>query len=93
MIKDQSLNFLWRFDPTHDDAAHQVFTHVWYDGYCSPGGFYWDSGDPPVTDANIKKVADNLANNVKGWLSGYKTQTDVLFPFGCDFQFQQASVR
>ncbi len=34
MKADGNLEFLWKFDPTHSDEKHQIFTHVWYGLYC-----------------------------------------------------------
>jgi hypothetical protein len=91
MKKDGDLDFLWRFDPTHDDDKHQILTHVWWDMYCTPGSMYWDDSGEPVTDANVKKFADQFVNAVKLWQSSYKSGADhILFPFGCDFMFKHA---
>jgi hypothetical protein len=95
MKEKNSLDFIWRFDPTHEDADHQIFTHVWWDMYCTPGNMYWDEGGTPVTDSNVKAFSDLFYQYIKVWTKGYKgalAGNDILFPFGCDFQFQHAPV-
>jgi lysosomal alpha-mannosidase len=32
---EANLDFLWKFDSTHNDTKHQLFTHIWHDGYCT----------------------------------------------------------
>ncbi len=89
---DHSLDFLWKFDPTSDK---KIFTHVWWDLYCTPGPLYWDQGGTPVTEKTVKAFADLFAQFTKLWKTGYKAAEagdNLLFPFGCDFQFQHAPV-
>jgi hypothetical protein len=93
MKKNANLNFLWRFDPAHNDKAHELFTSVWVDGYCTPIDANWDDGTKPVTEKNVKEFADNLANKVKDYRPSFKlSDQHLMFPFGCDFQFTNAGV-
>jgi hypothetical protein len=95
MKQQNSLDFLWRFDPSHNDASHQIFTSVWWDSYCTPGNFYWDQGGVPVNDSNVKSFADEFYQLIAKMRPAYKAGlagNDIMFPFGCDFQFQHAQV-
>ena len=79
-----------------------MFTHLLdYKGYCTTDTFafgdYWDIYDsrvnpnPPVTNENIKLRADELVLDLKERSSFYATD-NFLFPFGCDFNYQNAQV-
>jgi hypothetical protein len=91
LINDRSLEFLWRYDPTRNDSMHQIFTHVTYEGYGSLDNFNWDTGDAPVTDANIADLSEQLVKTVRKYATSYLTN-HILLPFGHDFRFQNATV-
>ena len=51
-------------------------------------GLEWDSGDPAVSDLNVKSLSDKIVQNIKERES-YSLTNHVLFPWGFDFQVQR----
>ncbi|XP_072802621.1 epididymis-specific alpha-mannosidase-like [Vicugna pacos] len=104
MQQDQALQFVWRGSPSLS-AQQEIFTHVLdTHGYCSKG-FYWDgeavfpdppkdgmypSKDTPVTKTNIESYAMDMLNNIFERAAWFRTP-HVLWPWGCDRQFFNAS--
>jgi alpha-mannosidase len=91
LIDDRSLEFLWRYDPVHNDSKHEIFTHVTYEHYGSIEHFNWDYGDAPVTDANIAALSEQFVNTVRKYATSYLTN-HILFPLGNDFEYQNATI-
>ncbi|XP_032350065.1 epididymis-specific alpha-mannosidase-like, partial [Camelus ferus] len=104
MQQDQGLQFVWRGSPSLS-AQQEIFTHVLDTyGYCSKG-FYWDgeavfpdppkdgmypSKDTPVTKTNIESYTMDMLNNMFERAALFRTP-HVLWPWGCDRQFFNAS--
>ncbi|XP_058403612.1 epididymis-specific alpha-mannosidase [Diceros bicornis minor] len=102
----QQLQFVWQGSPSLS-AQQEIFTHVMDQySYCS-SGFYWDgtavfpappqdgmypSMDFPITSGNINRYARMLVGNVKERAIWFRTP-HVLWPWGCDKQFFNASVQ
>eukprot|EP01119_Soliformovum_irregulare_P005383 TRINITY_DN1714_c0_g1_i1.p1 TRINITY_DN1714_c0_g1~~TRINITY_DN1714_c0_g1_i1.p1 ORF type:complete len:977 (+),score=300.90 TRINITY_DN1714_c0_g1_i1:52-2982(+) len=90
----KQLEFVWRGSQSLG-AETEIFTHVLYTDYCYLPGFGWEYGaepikwDPNLQDVNIKERADDFANQVRR--RAWSNQTpNLLVPFGCDFQFENA---
>ncbi|XP_057560639.1 epididymis-specific alpha-mannosidase [Hippopotamus amphibius kiboko] len=106
MQRDQQLQFVWRGSRSLL-AQQEIFTHVLDQyGYCSKG-FSWD-GEPifpdppsdgvypvmdvPVTEETISDYISLLLNNVFDRFTWFRTPY-ILWPWGCDRQFFNASVQ
>jgi lysosomal alpha-mannosidase len=90
----QRLEFVWRGSESLGEEI-DIFSHVLYTDYCYLHGFAWEYGDIPIQDdprlfdLNVKERADLFASLVLSRSASYKTN-NILVPFGCDFQFQNA---
>jgi hypothetical protein len=66
-----------------------------YSDYCFLSGFGWEWGADPIQDdprlfnVNIKERCDDFAHQVRTRSASFRTN-NVLIPFGCDFQFENA---
>ena len=66
--------------------------------YCTPNGFDWGTSwniydppnpNPPLTDFNLEERAQAFVDNIKQRSQWYRTNK-LLWPFGCDFAYQNA---
>ncbi|XP_069451160.1 epididymis-specific alpha-mannosidase-like [Ovis canadensis] len=106
MQDNRQLQFVWRGSRSLS-VQQEIFTHVLDQfSYCSEG-FYWD-GDPvfpgpptdglypsmeiPVTEDTIPSFSSLLVNNVLARATWFRTP-HVLWPWGCDRQFFNASLQ
>lgn len=96
MKKDRSLEFVWRASSSLGAEESQSFAHVFESYYCMPlptFAFEWgpSHGAVMLTQANIEKQAKALANIAKQRQVWFRT-TNVMIPWGCDYQFQNADL-
>lgn len=100
---NSDMEMIWQSDPSTGTASN-LFTNIMYEGtYCTHGSIGWDDQNDqamPVEDEpqlynrspnNLAYLANELVNVAKTFATGYKTN-QVLIPFGCDFQFQNANI-
>jgi len=95
----QTMEFIWH-GTSNLGAETDMFTHLLdYQSYCTPGGFSFDNEwniydsatnpNPPITPVNIQQRASALVDNLKT-RAGFFATDNFLFPFGCDFDYQNA---
>eukprot|EP00126_Sphaerothecum_destruens_P011288 Sdes_comp20887_c0_seq2m17982 len=95
-IRQKNLQFLWKFSNNPND---KIWTHVMHDHYCTPDRFSFDfnAGNTPVNDDraifgyNVDLIAADLASYLRKQADAYQ-HPHLLFPFGCDFTFENAHV-
>jgi len=96
--KTKSLESIWRSSPSLGSRT-DIFTHILYDStYCEPEGFSFQDNNvqPVMSDKtlegyNLDKRADALVNHAKKMTLSYQSN-NVLITFGCDFQYQDATI-
>lgn len=95
--RTKGLEFVWEGSPNLKNAS-RIFGHVLDDSYCTPWGFdfegafpwgYDAKGNPPVTDINVKNRTEDFIKVLRARASYYATN-NLLFPFGCDFEYREA---
>ena len=78
------------------DAQSEIFAHIFESYYCMPlptYAFEWGEakGAKPPNAANILELAHGLANITKQRAGWFRTR-NVLIPWGCDYQYQNAAL-
>lgn len=95
------FRFVWH-GTSNLGSQTDMFTHLLdYQSYCTPSGFSfgddWDiygpttNPNPPINELNVADRAQALVDNLKSRAAFYATD-NFLFPFGCDFNYQNALV-
>lgn len=95
-LHDKEMEILWR--PDDKDNTSGLFTHILYQGYCSPPGFCFDSkcNDPPMiidpsaTNYNVPLRVGQFLDYVRSVAKSYATN-HIFVPMGCDFTFENAN--
>ena len=101
---DKTIEMVWA--PSSSlGMAGATYMGVLYGGYCTIGGIDMSEGsnDAPIMDdmsledSNIGAVVDGVINNVLNNLKQYPQgepggdgTSDVMFPLGCDFEWENA---
>ncbi|KAL0480987.1 lysosomal alpha-mannosidase [Acrasis kona] len=88
--KDKTLQFFWENEYTNSS----IFTNILYDSYCTPSGgsaFNFEGGFS-INASNIASVAAEFVNIVRNQYEPAYRTNNLLFPFGCDFQFSDAEI-
>jgi hypothetical protein len=93
---EKSLEFLWRASGSLPERQSEIFSHIFESYYCMPlptYAFEWGAakGAPPPTSKNIIELAWGLANITKERAGWFRTR-NVLIPWGCDYQYQNAAL-
>eukprot|EP00002_Diphylleia_rotans_P030542 TRINITY_DN6287_c0_g1_i2.p2 TRINITY_DN6287_c0_g1~~TRINITY_DN6287_c0_g1_i2.p2 ORF type:complete len:527 (+),score=109.26 TRINITY_DN6287_c0_g1_i2:55-1635(+) len=94
-IKDQrktskELQFIWRSSAIVGQES-DILTHILDSWYWMPAGIRWEDGDPQVNEENIHRIASQLVFEISQRAAYFQT-SDILFPFGSDFSFQDANI-
>jgi hypothetical protein len=97
--QDKSLEFIWQSSSSLPIATTEIFAHVFESYYCMPlptYAFEWGpplggAPPPPWNDTYRLYLSENLANITKGRAGWFRTP-NVLIPWGCDYQYQNAAL-
>lgn len=94
--RDKTLEFVWRASSSLPDHQTEIFAHIFESYYCMPlPDFAFelgsDKGAPPATAANVEYLAEKLVNMTKTRAEWFLTE-NVLIPWGCDYQYQNAEL-
>ena len=96
----KELEFVWQASSSGlDEKDTDMFCHVFESYYCMPlptYAFEWgvsqgSAPPPPWTDAMRMNLAQGLANITLQRANWYRTP-NVLIPWGCDYQYQNAAL-
>jgi hypothetical protein len=100
---NSDMEMVWQADPSTGSASN-LFTNIMFEGtYCTHGSIGWDDQNDvavPVEDEpqlnnfspnNLAYLAGEIVRVAQTFATGYQTN-NVLIPFGCDFQFQNANI-
>eukprot|EP00039_Didymoeca_costata_P011753 m.166415 g.166415 ORF g.166415 m.166415 type:complete len:1037 (+) comp15278_c0_seq5:70-3180(+) len=96
MKQDKTLEFLWQASDSLDKNDSQIFAHVYESYYCMPlptYSFEWgpNKGAVELNSKNIKEMSLGLAAIAQQRAKWFRTK-NVLIPWGCDYQFQNAQL-
>jgi hypothetical protein len=90
LAKNQSLQFYWEI-PSNE----RIWVHIYDEHYASQDeGFDWESFEArteSVNKTNVQYYSDKFVATMQNKTAFYRTP-HLLFPFGGDFRFQNASV-
>ena len=94
--KDKSLDFVWRASSSLPDKSTELMVHIYESYYCMPlptYAFEWGSAKKAeVPNAqNIEALSKGLADIAHQRAAWYRSP-NVLIPWGCDYQFQNADL-
>lgn len=94
--KDKSLEFVWRASSSLPDAQTEIFAHIFESYYCMPlPDFAFElgpeKGAPPCSASNAEQLARKLVEKTLNRAEWFRTN-NVLIPWGCDYQYQNAVV-
>ena len=95
--KNKTLEFIWRASTSGmPERQTEIFSHIFESYYCMPlptYAFEWGEakGAKPPHEGNIFELAQGLANITKQRAAWFRTR-NVLIPWGCDYQFQNAAL-
>lgn len=94
--KNKSLEFIWRGSSSLPHEQTQIFSHIFESYYCMPlptYAFEWGEakGAEIPNATNILRLAENLANITKERSAWFRSN-NVLIPWGCDYQYQNAAL-
>jgi hypothetical protein len=96
MKKNKGLEFIWRASSSLSSEESEIFCHVLESYYCMPlptYAFEWgpDKGAKIPNENNILELSQGLANITKKRAGWFRTE-NVLIPWGCDYQYQNAEL-
>jgi hypothetical protein len=96
MKKEKSLEFVWRASSSLTSQVSEIFCHVLESYYCMPlptYAFEWgpSKGAKVPDSGNIMSLSQNLAN-ITMQRSAWFRSNNVLIPWGCDYQYQNAEL-
>ena len=94
--QDKSLDFIWRASSSLPNKPTETFAHIYESYYCMPlptYAFEWGSakGAKVPNQKNILELSLGLASIAKQRSKWYRSP-NVLIPWGCDYQFQNADL-
>jgi hypothetical protein len=94
--QDKTLEFVWRASSSLPAPQTEIFAHIFESYYCMPLPEYAfelgpGKGAPPCTAGNKEYLAQKLVNMTKVRAQWFRTE-NVLIPWGCDYQYQNAEV-
>lgn len=96
---DKSIEFLWRASSSDlPETKTEIFAHIFESYYCMPlptYAFEWgpprSAPGPPWNDTQRMQLARGLANITLERAPWFRSR-NVLIPWGCDYQFQNAAL-
>ncbi|KYQ93883.1 alpha-mannosidase [Tieghemostelium lacteum] len=92
---NKEMEFMWR--SSESTPQYQIFTSVLRAMYCTPSGFDFEQGDPPIQDDptlfdyNVYERAEAFVQVALEYATHFRTN-NVLIPFGCDFAYMNANM-
>lgn len=94
--QDQSLEFIWRASASLPAQDSQLFAHVYESYYCMPlptFAFEWgpSHGAAVLNASNVVQYAHQLSKISLQRALWFRSK-NVLIPWGCDYQFQNAAL-
>eukprot|EP01052_Picozoa_sp_SAG31_P052316 SAG31_NODE_12858_length_911_cov_1.048030_1_plen_93_part_10 len=92
MKHDRTLEFIWRGSGSLASNKTEIFCHVYESYYCMPVptfAFEWGAARGAIIpdERNILQLSENLASIAKN-RSAFFRSSNVLIPWGCDYQYQ-----
>eukprot|EP01065_Artemidia_motanka_P014126 TRINITY_DN18099_c0_g1_i1.p1 TRINITY_DN18099_c0_g1~~TRINITY_DN18099_c0_g1_i1.p1 ORF type:complete len:1069 (+),score=319.29 TRINITY_DN18099_c0_g1_i1:58-3264(+) len=96
MKAQKGLEFVWRASSSLPEEQTEMFVHVFESYYCMPlptYAFEWGARKGAIVpnSANVVNLAWKLANITQQRRQWFRTP-NVLIPWGCDYQYQNAAL-
>ena len=93
---NKTVEFVWRASSSLPDQETQILAHIFESYYCMPlptYAFEWGpaNGAAVPSSANIEHLALGLVNITKQ-RSAFFRSPNVLIPWGCDYDYQNAAL-